>query len=224
MVANKWERVKIMTKLWVALAADLMAILVLAYGIYFRRYFRGDLLLAYVSLNVGVFSVTALLSESGAGVGLGLGLFGVLSIIRLRSDSITQEEVAYYFISLALGLIGGLHPGSPWIPAGLSAVLVAVMFVVDHPRVTTRTLRQTVTLDTAYPNQTELRAALERLLGGQVKHVVVTRLDLVRDTTVADVRFTVPPTGQHGQPGQHRAPVRDLVRRAAGPEAASSTP
>src|SRR6185503_7955755 len=90
------------------LATDLVAITVLAYGIYFRRYYRRDLLLAYFSLNVGVFAVVSILAGSSAGVGLGLGLFGILSIIRLRSDPITQEEIAYYFIALALGLIAGL--------------------------------------------------------------------------------------------------------------------
>jgi hypothetical protein len=38
-----------------------------------------------------------------------------LSIIRLRSDAITQEEVAYYFISLALGSINGLRLPAWWI-------------------------------------------------------------------------------------------------------------
>ena len=38
-----------------------------------------------------------------------LGLFGVLSIIRLRSEELAQHEVAYYFAALALGLLGGLR-------------------------------------------------------------------------------------------------------------------
>ena len=85
------------------LASDLAAIVLLAYAVYFRRYHRRDLLLAYVALNVGVLAVTVLLTGAQAGIGLGLGLFGILSIIRLRSDQITQEEVAYYFVALALG-------------------------------------------------------------------------------------------------------------------------
>ena len=121
------------------LVTDVVAITVVAYGIYFRRYYRRDLLLAYISLNVGIFAVTALLADSKAGVGLGLGLFGILSIIRLRSDSITQEEIAYYFVALALGLIGGLAANSALARTrSLSAALVAVMYVVDHPRLTAR--------------------------------------------------------------------------------------
>lgn len=84
-----------MQNFWIALAANLVAIIVLVWGIYFRRHFRKDLALAYMALNVGIFGVTMLLNGSGAGAGLGLGLFGILSIIRLRSDTLTQEEVAY---------------------------------------------------------------------------------------------------------------------------------
>jgi hypothetical protein len=74
------------------LASDLAAIVLLAYAVYFRRYHRRDLLLAYVALNVGVFAVTVLLAGAQAGIGLGLGLFGILSIIRLRSDQITRRR------------------------------------------------------------------------------------------------------------------------------------
>lgn len=181
-----------MRDLWVALIADVVGIAVLAYGTYFRRYWRRDLLLAYTALNLGIFAVTAALADTGAGAGLGLGLFGILSIIRLRSDAITQEEVAYYFVSLALGLLTGLHPGPMWLAPTLTALLVGVMLVVDSSRVASGARRQTVTLDRAYADEGQLRAALERLLGGEVKHVVVCELDTVRDITVVDVRFRAP--------------------------------
>ena len=180
------------------LAIDVVAIAIVAYGIYYRRYYRRDLLLAYFSLNIGVFSVTALLLESTASVGLGLGLFGILSIIRLRSDSITQEEIAYYFVALALGLIAGLAGDPQWLGPVLTGALVSVMFVVDHPRLTARSQRQNITLDRAYPDRVQLKAALERLLGAEVRHVVVLQLDLVADTTMVDVRFKIP-RGAHTQ-------------------------
>ena len=192
-----------MSELMLSLATDAVAITVVAYVIYFRRYYRRDLLLAYFSLNVGVFGVTALLAESTAGVGLGLGLFGILSIIRLRSSSITQEEIAYYFVALALGLIAGLAASPGWLAPVLSAVLVAVTYVVDHPRLTARSHRQNVTLDRAYPDRAQLAAALERLLGAEVRHLVVLQLDLVMDTTMVDVRYKVPRTA--------RAPLEAVV-------------
>jgi hypothetical protein len=178
-----------MRVLIIDLITDVLAIGVVAYGIYFRRYYRRDLLLAYCALNFGVFAVTALLAKSTAGVGLGLGLFGILSIIRLRSESITQEEIAYYFVALALGLITGLQAGPLWLAPVLSALLAAVMYVVDHPRLAAASQRQTITLDRAYLDRDVLIAVLQRLLGAEVRHVVVLQLDLVADTTLVDVRF-----------------------------------
>ena len=48
--------------------------------------------------------------SSEAGAGLGIGLFGILSIIRLRSSEITHEEVAYYFAALAARFLSGFQP------------------------------------------------------------------------------------------------------------------
>jgi hypothetical protein len=175
-----------------ALATDVVAIALLAYAIYFRRYHRRDLLLAYIALNIGVLAITVLLTGAEARLGIGLGLFGILSFIRLRSDQITQEEVAYYFIALALGLVNGLQQGPGWLGPALSVVLVAVMYVVDNPRFSARTHRQLLTLDAAYPDRSEVLAALRRLLAADVRHVVVLKVDLVRDVTIVDVRYRVP--------------------------------
>jgi hypothetical protein len=173
----------------IAVVVDVSAICILAYAVYFRRHHRRDLLLAYIALNVGVLAVVGMLASATVGAGLGLGLFGILSIIRLRSDQITQEEVAYYFVALALGLVNGLRPTPGWVAPAGSVVLVAIMYAVDHPRLGARTHRQLVTLDAAYPDRAELHRALEQLLAAEVRHTVVLELDLVRDVTVADVRF-----------------------------------
>jgi hypothetical protein len=175
--------------LWTSLAADAVGIVLLAYAIYFCRYYRRDLLLAYVALNIGVFAVTALLVNAAVGAGLGLGLFGILSIIRLRSDSITQEEVAYYFVALGMGLVNGLHPGPAWTAPALTAVLVLVMWIVDHPALTAHVHRQTITLDRAYTDRNELVAVVQLMLTAEVRHLVVCETDLVRDITIIDVRY-----------------------------------
>jgi Domain of unknown function (DUF4956) len=173
----------------VAVAGDLVAVVVLVHTLYFRRHFRRDLSLAYIALNVGVMAVTALLAGVGTGAGLGLGLFGILSIIRLRSDAVSQEEVAYYFVALALGLVNGLHPDPAWLAPAVSAGLVVVMYGADHPRLAARTRRQQVTLDRAYSSDKQLRAVLADLLSAEILRVDVLHLDLVQDVTFVDVRF-----------------------------------
>ncbi|MFV0306988.1 MAG: DUF4956 domain-containing protein [Desertimonas sp.] len=170
-------------------AVDLAAIAVIVLGIYVPRHRRRDMVLAYVALNVGVMLVAFVLSTSAAGAGLGLGLFGVLSIIRLRSSALTQEEVAYFFVALSLGLVAGLRPTPLWLLPALAAALVATVWAIDHPRLLARHRRQVITLDAAYTDETALTARLESMLDADVRRLVVEEVDLVRDVTVVDVRF-----------------------------------
>src|SRR5690625_1300250 len=187
----------------IALATDLIAITIVAYVLYFRRHRRRDLLLAFIALNVGVVAVTLALGSMEVGLGLGIGLFGILSIIRLRSDQITQQEIAYYFISLALGLLAGRHPDPFWVTPALSALVVLVLYVVDPPRIAARARRVTFTLDRAILDDAALDAHLARL-GFSDPRTEGRGIDLVRDTTIVDGRYrALSPTKTAGQ----RAPA-----------------
>lgn len=176
------------TTILIHLAIDLVAILALVAGTYFPRHHRRDLFVALLGVNLGVMAVSSVLVSSSVGAGLGLGLFGVLSIIRLRSDELAQHEVAYYFAALAIGLIGGLG-SDPVTSAVLMALVVATLWVADHPRLLGGHERQVVVLDRAVSDSAMLTARLENQLGARVLGVQVVKLDLVNDTTTVDVRF-----------------------------------
>ncbi len=172
-----------------AVAADLVAIIVLTFGVYFPRHRRRDLVTAFLGVNIGVLAVATVLGSSTVGAGLGLGLFGVLSIIRLRSDEISQHEIAYYFAALALGLIAGLGNVMDILHLSLMALVVAALFVGDHPALFRRHRNQLIRLDVAYSDEAALRAHLEQVLGGQVTTVVVKQIDMVNDSTLVEVRW-----------------------------------
>lgn len=181
----------------IMIAADLVAIVILAFCIYFTRHRRRDLLVAFVGVNVGVLAVAVMLAGSTVALGLGLGLFGVLSIIRLRSSEISQREVAYYFASLALGLIAGLASDLSLVSFALMALIIVAMFVADHPRLLSGARQLTMTVDRAFGDERELTEHLERTLGAVVRHVTILQLDMVNDTTMVDVRYqTAVPAGR----------------------------
>ena len=175
----------------IVVAADLAAIAVLTFGVYFPRHHRRDLVVAFLGVNIGVLATAIVLGNSTVGAGLGLGLFGVLSIIRLRSDEIAQHEVAYYFAALALGLLAGLGGTITPLVAGLMTLIIAALFVGDHPRLFRRYRQLTVQLDVAYTDDEPLRAHLEMMLKARVVNLTVKHVDLVNDTTLADVRYVV---------------------------------
>lgn len=198
-------------------AIDLAAITIMVFGLYFPRHRRKDLLVAFLGVNIGVLAVADALSSTGAGAGLGLGLFGVLSIIRLRSSELDQEEIAYYFVALALGLLGGLTVTPDWLTPLLMTALLVALFVGDHPRLFAGYRTQTMNLDRAFTDEAALVAHLEQLLGGTVHHAKVRKVDLVNDSTNVEVRFrigadqpTPPPTPQ---PTPFAAPTQNGIVR-----------
>ncbi|KNB50321.1 hypothetical protein AC230_24505 [Streptomyces caatingaensis] len=195
------------------LGLDLLAVGLLTFAIYHPRHRRRDLVPAYLALNVALFAVVAALAEVGTGgTALGFGLFGVLSIIRLRSDAVQHEEVAYYFNTLVLGLLCGLPDLRLWIAAALSAVLLAVVWIADHPRLYPRSRRTLVTLDTVHADPAALRADLARRLGEPLNWTVM-EIDYVRDLMVVDVRYReFPPGTAPAQP----AGTGDALRHGTG--------
>jgi uncharacterized protein Usg len=176
---------------------DIVVMSLLVFCLYFPRHRRRDLVAAYFGVNAGVVAVASALSAGGASTGLGLGmaLFGVLSIIRLRSTELDQHEVAYYFSALALGILGALETSNLWRSLGLMALILVALYVGDHPRLLRSYRRQVMVLDTAVPDHAALVAYLEQTLNARVHAVTVQRVDLVNDTTVVDVRYRSRPVG-----------------------------
>ena len=205
------------------IGADLVALAILVGALYIPRHGRRDLVAAYIGVNVGVLAVTLLLSTSdNVGAGLGLGLFGVLSIIRLRSSSLAQGEVAYFFAALALGLLGGIKTHLIIVTI-LMALILASLWVGDHPALMRRNRNQVVTLDRAISDENELITELEDLLGAHVRSVDLKSLDLVNDTTIVEVHYRLrarsraartaqPPAAQPQQEEMQQGP--HLVREA----------
>jgi len=175
----------------IMIGIDLIAIAVMTFGLYFPRHRRRDLVVAYLVVNVGVLAVAAMLGTTTVGLGVGLGLFGVLSIIRLRSSEITQHELAYYFGALAVGLLAGLSTTINPVVIVLIVLVVAVLAVGDSPALFRRYRMQTIVMDTAFTDERVLKIELERMLVAKVHRVNVIHLDTVNDTTTVEVRFQV---------------------------------
>ena len=199
---------------------DIVALSILVGALYVPRHGRRDLVAAYIGVNVGVLAVTLLLSSATVAEGLGLGLFGVLSIIRLRSTALAQGEVAYFFAALALGLLGGIEAPIGAVAILMTLVLVA-LFVGDHPALMRRNRNQVVTFDRAISDEGELADRLENLLDAKVLTLDIQRLDLVNDTTLVDVRYRLHrPLPQE----ETDAPALTSARSPESPDGAAELP
>ena len=189
-----------MTILTMAIA-DALAIAILC-TLYLVRHRNREMMISYAVINAGIFTVSVALVSAGSNASaMGMGLFGVLSIIRLRSTALSQREVGYYFVALSVGMIAGINISPAYIAFILMAALVALIAILDArsaPAVKGQT--QTVTADRAISDEEELKAYLGKRLGYAITSVKVTELDLVNDLTRATITYQPKETTEGGTP------------------------
>jgi hypothetical protein len=170
-------------------AMDVVSLIVLTAGLYARRHSGRELLMVYVCFNVGLFVALTMITTGMFPAGVGFGLFGVLSIIRLRSQAFSTAEIGYFFVALVLALVGGLSGRDPIRSVVLSAALLLAVYLADHPRLHPTVHTARLTLSRAYPDSGELHRAAEKRLGAAVLDLQVLEIDDVRDTTHVAVRY-----------------------------------
>ena len=194
--------------------ADAIAIAVLC-TLYMVRHRNRELMISYAVINAGIFTVSvAAVSLKKNATAMGMGLFGVLSIIRLRSTALSQREVGYYFVALSIGLIAGVNISPAYIAFGLMATLVALIAVLDSrsaPISTEKT--QTVTADRAISDEEELKSYLSDRLGYTVTSAKVSEVDLVNNLTRATITYQPTETAE----AENTAPAATVPANAASP-------
>lgn len=173
------------------IAADLVAIALLAFALYFPRHRRREMVVALLSVNVGLMGVTYALTGTNITLGVGLGIFAVLSIIRLRSMVVDQYDIAYYFAAIALGILAGFPARAPWVTFVLMAVVLTAIAFGDSARVLAGARQQTVVLEQLVTDEAQARSLVGELLGARVDRIVIRRTDVARQQTTCDVRYRV---------------------------------
>jgi hypothetical protein len=175
------------------LGVDVLAMLLLVGWLYRRRLAAPEMTLVFTALNIGLFAAIASIGTGHFPTGVGFGLFGLLSLVRLRSTAFTLKDVAYTFIALVLALVNGL-PGRPiLLVIGLNVVLLVALWLVDETRTRspqTRAVR--MTLDHAVGSAAAATPRVVEILDVEPLDIVIEEVDLVRETTRVAVRFAAP--------------------------------
>jgi hypothetical protein len=169
------------------LLLDVIALAVLAIGLFYRRHRRNDLVVLYVVFNVGLFAAVVVISEGEVAAAVGFGLFAVLSIIRLRAEQLSFAEIAYFFAAIVLGLVTAVDLGGAPNTAALAALVLAAPALGDHPRALRTNRRMEVTLELVVADVRELRRVVEERVGADVIALEVLDVDYVRDVTRVQV-------------------------------------
>ena len=175
----------------IGLGLDVLSLLVLIGWLYRRRVAAAEMTMVFAALNVGLFAAVVAIGSGDFKVGVGFGLFGLLSLVRLRSAAFSVKDMAYTFVALVLALVNALPERQYWLAITLDVVLLVMMWLVDDSRARPVTRIMRVTLDQALVDPVEVRAEVERRLGRPPVAVLVEQVDYVRETTTVAVRHHI---------------------------------
>jgi hypothetical protein len=171
------------------LAVDFFGIIIMILGIYFRNYRRRDLAAVFITANLGLFSVLTVLSTSTLSAAVGFGLFGVLSIIRLRSREFENIEIAYFFMALAMALITAIDTHPVQLSIALVTLLIVVMGVADSYRARNIHTDVNLILGAVFESESELISHIESKLNCKVNVVKTRSINYVTESTSVSVVY-----------------------------------
>lgn len=182
-----------MSELAARFGIDIAAMLLLIFGMYYRRYHDKELVTAAALFNTFVFAVLTVLSSVEFSVAAGFGLFAILALFTLRSEQITKTEITYFFGSIAIAVICSVKGTTIPFVAATAAIVLLGAWAFDHPRILRSVDGIKITLDRidghALSDPIAMRAELGRQLGVDVMFFQLIAIDYVNDTARINVYY-----------------------------------
>ena len=170
-----------------------MAMILLIFGMYYRRYRDKELATAASMFNIFTFAVLTILSSVQFSVAAGFGLFAILALFSLRSEAISKIEISYFFGAIAIAVICSVVGTTLWLVVGIVCFVLVAAWALDHPSILKSVSSANVTLDRIDPHvlsDTErMRAELSTRLGVDVMTFQIVELNYVNDLARLNVYF-----------------------------------
>lgn len=172
---------------------NLVAIVTLAYLIHYRRYKNRESLTLFSIFNLLLFPFLNIDFQLGSQ--FGFALFAILAVIRIRSDTFSKREMAYFFGCIALAVINGIGMDSQLLLVLSNIVILLAAYIADHPQLLPEQEMEKTRLliSNMEPALLANRPALIRELSAHfnlpVSDVIVRRIDLKRNLAEIDLFY-----------------------------------
>ena len=172
---------------------NLLAMVLLVFGLYYRRYRDKELVTAAALFNIFAFAVLTILSVVSFSIAAGFGLFAILALFSLRSEPINKTEITYFFGSISIAVICSVQGTAlPFVALVVMLILLGA-WVVDHPAILRSSDGIKLTLDKIDPHALSdpeaMRANLSARLGVEVMSYQITALDYINDMARINVFY-----------------------------------
>ena len=169
-------------------ALDLLMLMALIRGIYYRVHRKKDFLFTYFLFNILIFFLCVLLNNVKLSTGFAFGLFAVFSVLRYRTEQISIKDMTYLFAVIAVALVNALVSKKISLAELVitDGMILVMTYVLEHLWLTRHEAMRLLIyekIDLIKPsNKEKLFADLGERLGIKVSRVEIGRIDLLRDT------------------------------------------
>jgi hypothetical protein len=184
---------KLGDKFFIRLLIDIISVAVLVRLVYYNIYRKKDFFFTFFMFNIIIFIITYLLNKVEMSMGAAFGLFAVFSLLRYRTENISEKDMTYLFIVIAVGLITASIKGSYFESAFINAIIIAFAFFLDGNLLVKNEMVQTV----YYENIENIKSQNNELLmqdlrlrtGLDIHKVSIQYIDFLKDTAELKVYY-----------------------------------
>ncbi|SFS21287.1 DUF4956 domain-containing protein [Yoonia litorea] len=179
---------------------NLVAMSLLIFGLFYRRYRDKELVTAASLFNIFAFGVLSILGSVEFSLAAGFGLFAILALFTLRSEQISKIEIAYFFGAVAIAVICSVKGTTlPFVIVIVGMVLLGA-YIFDHPGILKSVDSIKITLDKidhdALSDPAKMRAGLSARLGVEVMSYDIVALNYITDMAQINVFYRNTGKGQ----------------------------
>ncbi|UBV44849.1 DUF4956 domain-containing protein (plasmid) [Deinococcus taeanensis] len=186
------------------LLLNTIAVLTIVRWLYYPAQRDRELAFSLFVFGLTTFLVASVLMNLELPAGLGFGLFAVFSLLRYRTEGISNKALTYLFVVATLAILNALGNFTPLVFILLNALVVLATAAAEDGRLLgvqrrRQEVRQTVQyerIDLIRPDRrADLLADLEARTGWQIVRLDIGEVDFLKD--VVTLRVThVPPEAQ----------------------------
>jgi hypothetical protein len=183
------------TDILLRLGVDIFFAGIIILLIHYRNYKSNEFVFTYFMFNVIVFLLTIILQSVKISLGAAFGMFAVFSIIRYRTEDITQRDMTYLFTVIAVGLISATSPYSIVHLSIINALIVAMTFLLESNLIIKKEHSKTIQFEDInlirFDNNDELISVLRERTGLDIHRVSISKVNYINDSASVKVFFYV---------------------------------
>lgn len=183
------------TDILLRLCVDIFFAGIIILLIHYRNYKNNEFVFTYFMFNVIIFLLTIILQSVKISLGAAFGMFAVFSIIRYRTEDITQRDMTYLFTVIAVGLIAATSPYSIVHLSVINALIVAMTFLLESNLIIKKEHSKTIQFEDIklirFDNNDELISVLRERTGLNIHRVSISKINYLNDSASVKVFFYV---------------------------------